>query len=116
LAPPFSKVKKNKIDIKGLYLIKHKLNMSENLLEIIKHFELQDYSILISGVSYYFKTDTKNDNDTTNNIIYKGKFKSYNNQFEKRFIFEEVEIYNGSCFQHYTNLLSTNNIDKMYYL
>ena len=75
------------------------------------NFVIQDISKLIEGFVYYFKQiNDKN--------IYKGKFKIiyYNQKTETRFIFEDVEIYNGSSFQHFTYSLSTPFIDKIYYL
>ncbi len=87
--------------------------MGENLLKVITEFgdsfAIQDISILCPGVEYYFtRTYDKN--------IYKGKFKEIYNKYEKRFIFENVEIYNGSRFENFTKLFSTNGIDKIYHL
>ncbi len=87
--------------------------MGDNLFNIIAEFgdsfAIQDMSTLLPGIEYYFiRTNDKN--------IYKGKLKQIYYTFEKRFIFEKVEIYNGSKFQHFTDLFSTIGIDKIYHL
>lgn len=87
--------------------------MIDNLFNIITDFgdsfAIQNISILVPGVEYYFtRTYDKN--------IYKGKFKQIYDKTEKKFIFEKVEIYNGSRFQHFTDLFSTHGIDKIYHL
>jgi hypothetical protein len=85
--------------------------MANNLIQIIKelgdNFAVQDESILINDILYYFTK--KNDHN-----IYKGYFKGHH-KFGY-IIFHNVEIYNGSGFQSYAGLLSTTNIDKIYYL
>jgi len=87
--------------------------MEDNLFNVIKQFgdsfAIQDISIIVPGIEYYFtRSYDKN--------IYKGKFKEIYNKSEKRFIFTDVEIYNGSGFQHFTKLFSTCGIDKIYHL
>lgn len=89
------------------------IKMVDNLFNVITEFgdsfAIQDISILVPGVEYYFtRTYDKN--------IYKGKFKEIYNKYEKRFIFENVEIYNGSRFENFTKFFSTNGVDKIYCL
>ncbi len=85
--------------------------MSENLIHLIRefgdNFAIQDDSILINDVKYYF---TKK-NDTN---IYNGIFKGYHKLGYA--IFQNVEIYNGISFNHHVNCLSTPYIEKIYYL
>ena len=85
--------------------------MSENLIRLLKdfgdEFVIQDISILINDITYYFTK--KNDAN-----IYRGLFKGYH-KFGYT-IFQNVEIYNGSGFQHYINSLSSPYIDKIYHL
>jgi hypothetical protein len=87
--------------------------MGDNLINVINQFgesfEIQDISILVPGIEYYFTC-------TYDKNFYKGKFKQIYNKSEKRFIFTEVEIYNGHVFQHFTKLFSTCEIDKIYHL
>lgn len=87
--------------------------MGDNLFKVISEFgdsfAIQDSSIIVPGIEYYFtRSYDKN--------IYKGKFKQICNKFEKRFIFENVEIYDGAKFQHFTKLFSTPGVDKIYHL
>jgi hypothetical protein len=86
--------------------------MSEKLDNIIAEFgdsfSIKDISILVPGLVYYFTCKNKN--------IYKGKFEKYINEFEERFIFENVEIYDGTKFKHFTQSYSATTIDKIYYL
>jgi len=87
--------------------------MTDNLFNVITEsgdsFAVQDVSILVPGVEYYFtRIYDKN--------IYKGKFKEIYNKYEKRFIFETVEIYDGTKFQYFARLFSTNGVDKIYCL
>jgi hypothetical protein len=85
--------------------------MSENLIQLLKDFGndfvIQDNSILINDIIYYFTK--KNDAN-----IYRGIFKGHH-KFGYT-IFHNVEIYNGSGFQHYVNSLSSPYIDKIYHL
>jgi len=86
---------------------------SKDLISVIQssdNFVIQDNSVLTDGIIYYFtQINDKN--------FYKGIFKIiYYNETETRFIFDNVEIYNGSSFQHCTYRLSTPFIDKIYYL
>lgn len=87
--------------------------MQESLHDFISKiddsFAIQDYSIIVPGIEYCF-TRTRDKN------IYKGKLKKLANNFELRFIFEKVQIYNGTNFQKFIEMLSTNEIDKIYYL
>lgn len=87
--------------------------MGDNLFKVIDEFgdsfAVQDISILVTGVEYYFTR-------IYDRNIYKGKFKEICNKHEKRFIFINVEIYNGSRFQNFTELFSTIGIDKIYHL
>ncbi len=85
--------------------------MSDNLIQMIKdfgdNFAIQDDSILINDIRYYFTK--KNDKN-----IYRGIFKGHH-----KFgyvVFHNVEVYNGNSFQYYVNSLSSPYIDKLYYL
>jgi len=64
--------------------------MTDNLFNVITEsgdsFAVQDVSILVPGVEYYF-THIYDKN------IYKGKFKEIYNKYEKIFIFETVDGY-----------------------
>ena len=87
--------------------------MSKNIFEVISefgsNFAIQNDLILMEGIIYYFMLS----NDKN---IYRGKLITYYiNKIEKRFIFENVEIYNGNSFENYTKSLSTSFIDKIYY-
>ena len=85
-------------------------NSLRTIIEDNDNLVIQDPSILIEGVVYYF-TEINDKN------IYRGKFKnSFNNEIKKRFVFTDVDIYNGTGFQIFTYQLSTPNIDKIYYL
>jgi hypothetical protein len=83
----------------------------ENLLKILKEygdsFAIQNESILVRGVTYYFIK--KNDLN-----VYKGTFNRYSDYGYA--IFDNVEIYNGNMFQKFTHQLITPFIDKIYYL
>jgi hypothetical protein len=85
--------------------------MSDNLVQLLKDlgddFVVQDDSILSNDIIYYFTK--KNDPR-----IYRGIFKGYHNFGYT--IFHNVEIYNGSGFQHYANGLSSPYINKIYHL
>jgi hypothetical protein len=89
------------------------IKMVDNPFNVIAEFgdsfAIQDISILVPDIEYYFtRTYDKN--------IYKGKFKEICNKYEKRFIFENVETYDGSRFQNFTKLFSTPDVDKIYHL
>ncbi len=85
--------------------------MSENLVNLIRefgdNFAIQDDSILMNDIKYYFTRK----NDTN---IYNGIFKGYHKL--GYVIFHNVYIYNRNGFQHYINCLSSPYIDKIYYL
>ena len=87
--------------------------MGDNLINVINQFgesfEIQDISILVPGIEYYFTC-------TYDKNFYKGKFKQIYNKSEKGFIFTDVEIYNGSRFQYFTELFSICGIVKIYHL
>lgn len=85
--------------------------MTENLIQMLKDFGddfvIQDNSILINDIIYYFtKTNDAN--------VYRGIFKGVH-KFGYT-IFNNVEIYNGTGFQPYVNSLSTPYISKIYHL
>ena len=87
--------------------------MGDNLFNVIHElgdsFAIQDISILVPGMDYYF---TRNYDKN----IYKGKFKKICNVIENKFIFEKVEVYNGFVFQKFTELFLTTGVNKIYHL
>lgn len=86
------------------------LNSLRTIIEDNDNLAIQDTSLLTEGLVYYF-TEVNDKN------IYRGKFKNtFNNEHKKRFVFNDVEIYNGTGFQIFTYQLSTPNINKIYCL
>lgn len=85
-------------------------NSLRTIIEDNDNLVIQDTSSLIEGFVYYF-THVNDKN------IYRGKFKNtFDNEYKKRFVFTDVEIYNGTGFQMFTYQFSTPYINKIYYL
>jgi len=86
--------------------------MSENLFnDLGNNLVIENISILTHGLCYYFRLKDSQD-------VYRGYYEtSFNESSGKRIVFRDVEIYaNNKCFKYYTKMLSTNNVDKIYYL
>jgi len=86
--------------------------MEDNLFNIINDFgnsfAIQDWSILVSGMEYYFtRTYDKN--------IYKGEFKLIYENSKRRMVFENVTVYDGKKLQYFAKIITTDNVNKIYY-
>jgi hypothetical protein len=84
--------------------------MENNLYNVINEYgESNEIKLdnLVTMNEYYFTLKL-------NKNIYKGKFKETCNRIQKRYLFENVEVYDGYKFQHYGGIFSTTNIDKIY--
>lgn len=85
--------------------------MNDNIYNIIKefgdNFAIQDKSLLIKDVKYYFSKI----NDTN---IYQGTFHKID--LCNQFLFQDVKIFKDNMFVDYTNIMNTPFIDKIYYL
>jgi hypothetical protein len=85
--------------------------MTESLDLILNSddFVIHNDSLLVKELFYYFKQF----NDTR---LFIGKFKNRFNTFERRLVFNDVKVLEGDEFKPFCKEISSNKINKIYYL